>query len=401
MVTSRRLPFLQPIAYTPKRAEDLDASIRGPVSMGHMSPDLLLQITRTVVSKIDSDAVEEELRAHCDKFCIRLAKDHLHIAGFRAVTGVVHAYKRCVIEDSKLTGAATSLVPSALSEVILGLSAVHADWSLVPHAPALTYLPIMLAARRREHPSLIPGFKRLKTPLPTEDQVRETREFAYAIGRVIRDLQTIRVPRDALSAQLFAVGNVALCSFLQYYEQAIAGEVDFAAASRDLHDGQEYVARLHQAMQYDLGREAGEPAIFVPSLDLTQHPVILAGVACESAVEDVRLRGDMKALLVDALRSLSPQQRTAWFFRKVVRLSDEAGAREMHVDKHTYCTHVDRAITAIERHEYVGVVMRAAETCEDKPLFLDLVSLFLSAEAYEALASPMAGGEGRHQRLSV
>lgn len=394
------------VALQMEAAEGLGGSFFEPIAVGRMSPELALELTRQVAERVDQAAVMKAVSHLCLQYRIDLAESHRLRAVFRSMTVVAHARRRAGAQQDDDTDAVTAqvirLLPFTVSEMLIATSVAHSTWDLIVHAPAVTLIPTALEELRRERAALM--FMRNPRELGVVNvfKLRESREFTYAVGRLVRELQTMQVPFSATHEQGIALGNSAMALFQQFYEQALSRDVDFLSpmALRDIQDGQRFVSKLHLALHASAANDAlaNEPS--TTSLDPGLHPVITTALACELALEDAGYRAHLHKLLSQALESLSPKQRSAWYFRRVERLSDEEASRAMNVSKNTFREHLKRAISRVEHQQYVEAVQQAAKSAavEDQMLFADLMSLLLSREACEALEAPLKSWEHNAER---
>ena len=383
---------MQPFPRSNESIGNLAGGMWRPVFIGKMSPELEQRLTEQVLSHVDSLAVENSLHELCQTFCIRLPDQSMQAVGYRSITGLVCLHNQHPVNFSEMTEVAIRLLPHCLSEVIIGLAVVHADWRLMVHAPALTYFAQLILFRRLNFP-LYPAAKKPSSELiPSEFNIRESEAFAYAIGRIVREHQTTSIPIGTGDDVVFSIGNAAIGKFVEYFEIAIRGGVNFQEHRRDVEDGLGFAAHLHELMQYDIGREAAEPMLLnlvESGIDFHDHPAIARGIDSQKALDDVQLREEFRHRLVSALSVLSARQRQAWYFRYEDQLSDGAAAIEMKVHKNTFREHLDRAVNHLEMREYAAFVCRVTHCTVDSKRFLDLISLHLSSEKLAALATPL------------
>jgi DNA-directed RNA polymerase specialized sigma24 family protein len=389
-----KMPYMRPLC---RLSAELPAPavLKEPIFVGPMSPELEFRLTQTCIRHVDSLVVEQELHKLCAEFCVWMAEPYLQLAGYRAITGVVRASLKQFIEPAQVTQAVLDLLPFSLSEVMIGQAVEFANWPLVAHAPALTFMPMMIAARQREFTSLRPGGRPVRASMPDAIEVRQSKPFAYALGCLVRNLQSLRMPVEPVRSSGIDIGNAALRQFIDDYEQALQGSVKFDNARRDIEDGLHYVDLLHHELQYDIGIEAATASVPPETplrMDLNQHPVMRSGTGCLLALQDEQLRAELLDLLVKALATLSRRQLQAWYFSFVVGLSDDEAARRLGVVKTTYAKHATRALTKLEKLEYT-VAVRRLSRCSENPLrFQDLISMHLSAEAFKALTALLPDG---------
>ena len=136
-----------------------------------------------------------------------------------------------------------------------------------------------------------------------------------------------------------------------------------------------------KAMLADVGCEAAEPSFNPALLLLDLHPTIAAAMRCDAILADEAKYRELRTLLEGALRKLSEKQHLAWHLHKVNHMSDSDMARAMDVSKNTARTHLHRAEESIARGEYFYTLQNLANECEDKLLFMDLISIALGSEA--------------------
>lgn len=390
MAKKKPKSFVQPFPRRNESIGNLAGGMWRPVFIGKMSPELEHRLTEQVLSHVDSLAVENALRELCETFCIRLPDQSMQVVGYRAITGLVCSHNQNPVNSSEMTEVAIRLLPHCLSEVLIGLAVVHADWRLLVHAPALTYFSQLILFRRLNFP-LYPGAKKPSAELiPSEFNIRESETFAYALGRIVREHQTISIPIGTGDDVVISIGNAVIAIFVEYFEGALRGVVNLDDYRRDVEDGLGFTAHLHELMQYGVGREAAEPMsmnLVESGMDFRDHPAIARGIDSQKALDDAQLREEFRHMLVNALSVLSPRQLQAWYFRFVVRLSDDAAAVEMKVHKNTFREHLDRAVNHFEVREYAALVCRVAHCTENSKRFLDLISSHLSIKALSDLVS--------------
>ncbi|MBI5925883.1 MAG: hypothetical protein HY836_09825 [Aquabacterium sp.] len=400
MAPRKRQPAVQPLSRTPEGIGDLAKSGKA-VILSPIAPKEQEKLLREVMQHIDRGAIAVAVMELCRTYAIKPAGDHLMLMVFRAVRATVQVHYRRPLDADQITASTIAFLPFVLSELLLGLAAVHAEWLLVAHAPALTLLPILLESRGRAHPTLLRAARRERPVLPSEDEVRGSKAFAYALGWTISWLQTQDVPESATNSNVFEVGNEALNVFEKAYEDALYGRTSSDHLNAYGRDGNYLIAQFEKAVLADVGREAGEPEFDASSLQWRLHPIIAAAMHCDETLANEALRRDLRMVLEGALRKLSQKQQVAWHLHHLQQMSDDDMATAMGIDKHTARTHLYRANESIARGDYFTTLQELANNCEDKALFMDLVSLALGPEAYAALNIELPSNPERTVLASV
>lgn len=365
-----------------------------PLTIGRMSALQEATLSTKLLDQLDLLT----LYGHVQSLCQRMAIEPTKNLVYRTIDlawqyGAMSMAKRGRVAKD-CTKDVSRFAVHALSETWLCNASVFCEWDLVAHTPILSTIAEHYSGTRAAVHLLSGRPDKQFLPRVNLCALREELPFCYALGVLVRAMQTAggidaRVP----DSECRRIARTWIQHFLTCYTDALEGGVDFDTVQSDVKEGQRYVRLLHARLAESDCSIGSKISVEPEACSELKEELLQRICDCDvlSVLSEIQLRDELTAMLSSALCTLSERQLEAWYQKMVLSRSGTEAAQDMGVSPSAYKTHLKRAWNSREMKTYQAKLRKlvaALGAKHDVMRFIDLLSMHIGREAYEAISRP-------------